>query len=382
MSIPILYFHSIAPQKNNKWIRNFLTIELKYFVDLLRNLHLLGYQTISLHDYQYAKTDSVAYNKKQICLTFDDGFLDNWIYVYPLLKKYHFQATVFVNPDFVQNSQMLRPTLADYWAGNKTLNEIENWGYCSWAELKTMNDSGIFNVESHTLTHTKYFISDRIVDFHRPGRDSLYVIGNRYRDKKPYYITDPNFENLIPFGFPIFEEESAMTAKKVDINNDFVIEVVNSLKNQDWSNFKLIETLQRIKTIYLKYCEKDELIVGRETEEEYIKRITDEIVLSKNILEKRMEKTISFICWPHGDYNNLTHRIAIENGYIATHYVSTKNSPKTNDNFERIGFGQNKNSRILTQVKNFARILAYRGIFPFPMIKSAYYNIKESGQYE
>ena len=33
-NIPIVYYHSVAPKKNKKWYKSYLTLEQKYFEDL------------------------------------------------------------------------------------------------------------------------------------------------------------------------------------------------------------------------------------------------------------------------------------------------------------------------------------------------------------
>ena len=34
-------------------------------------------------------------------LTLDDGYLDNWVFVLPLLRRYGMRATVFVSSEFI-----------------------------------------------------------------------------------------------------------------------------------------------------------------------------------------------------------------------------------------------------------------------------------------
>jgi len=49
--IPIIYYHSIAPQRNNSWAKNFLTTKVKDFVTHLKFLKSAGFQTLSMDEY-------------------------------------------------------------------------------------------------------------------------------------------------------------------------------------------------------------------------------------------------------------------------------------------------------------------------------------------
>ena len=40
-------------------------------------------------------------NNKDVLLTFDDGYLDNYEVVYPLLDKYNYKAIVFITTGFI-----------------------------------------------------------------------------------------------------------------------------------------------------------------------------------------------------------------------------------------------------------------------------------------
>ena len=95
-------------------------------------------------------------------------------------------------------------------------------------ELDKMQRSSVIDIQSHTKTHSKYFISDRLIGFHHPKSDSLYTIANLYPEYRPYNITDPDFEKLLPFGYPFFEEASSVIAKKVEINEEFIKLIINS----------------------------------------------------------------------------------------------------------------------------------------------------------
>ena len=46
---------------------------------------------------------------RSVVLTFDDGYLDNWIYVAPLLEQYGMKGVVYVTPEFVEPTGACRP---------------------------------------------------------------------------------------------------------------------------------------------------------------------------------------------------------------------------------------------------------------------------------
>jgi hypothetical protein len=79
-----------------------------------------------------------------------------------------------------------------------------------------------------------------------------------------------------------------------------------------------------------------------ESEQDYLTRIRDELVGSKAILEKRLDKPVDFLCWPCGDYSPMLQRLAIECGYLATVNVEKTTNRLGDDPTElrRIVFGQ------------------------------------------
>jgi len=373
--IPIIIFHSIAPRKNKKWYKSYLTLELIYFEDLIRYLSKKKYKFVFLDEYYELKTNNKS--GKIICLTFDDGYLDNYVYAYPILKKYGAKGTIFVNPDFVQNNNFIRPTLENVWEGRATIQELSDLGFLSWNEMILMENSGVIDIQSHTLTHTKHFCSDKIIEFHNPNANYLYPISNIYPDKKPYYIENKDFKNLIPYGTPFFEMGSAVTAKRFFINEQFEDECVNILRDINWHKYSFNICIDKIKPVYECYKNNNNLIVYVESDKEYEIRIKDELSLSKKIIENKLNKKINYCCWPHGDYNIISHKIALESGYKATSVVISPGKINYSfERFDRTGSGKVWNSRFLTLLKAKYKIHSYENVFPYNHIQDLYYKIK------
>lgn len=74
---------------------------------------------------------SVTGKIKPVCITFDDGFEDNYIYLFPLLKKHQIKVTLFAARQSI-------------FPGKPMLNE---------SQIKEMSDSGLVEFGGHTQTH-------------------------------------------------------------------------------------------------------------------------------------------------------------------------------------------------------------------------------------
>ena len=85
-------------------------------------------------------------------LTFDDGYLDNWAIVWPLLKRYGTKATIFVSSDFIEPDGPARPTLEDVWSGKIESAALGIAGFLRPSEMRAMVDSGLVEF-SRTPAH-------------------------------------------------------------------------------------------------------------------------------------------------------------------------------------------------------------------------------------
>lgn len=374
----ILYFHSVAPFKHPSWIKNYLTLSMHYFEDLIKYLINKKYQFINLDKYFDIKSNTYCDKQKYVCLTFDDGYLDNFIYVYPLLKKYNAKATIFVNPVFVDKRSIIRKTLEDYWNNKASMEEINRWGFLSWDEMRLMEKSGIVDIQSHTLTHTKYFSSDNLIAFHHPGADCLYYVGNEYPEKLPYYIEDREFEKLLPYGYPIFEQKSSIIAHKVNISQYFKLLIMELLKKHDWSSaYNYNELLIKVKTVYEEAKKNNLIIESIEAESEYKNRVEFELRESKRIIQNELGKNVEFCCWPHGDYDQIARDLAFKTGYKATTVVVKPNEDFDDSNsFSRLGISALKNNKILTRWRYSFNINYENRVFPFYQMKTIYYKLR------
>ena len=123
-------------------------------VEFARHLDWLkdrGYTTITMKEYLMARATGDSLPSKPVVITLDDGYDDNYLTAFPLLRERGMRATVFLIAD-----------------------KIGRKGYLSLEQLIEMREYGI-EFGSHSMTHTDLKKSGREVQ-RREVRNSRRVI--------------------------------------------------------------------------------------------------------------------------------------------------------------------------------------------------------------
>lgn len=319
-------FHSIGCENEN-WYRNWLSVSIDHFENFCKYLVKNNYETIFLDEWYENKKKSIF--KKHVVLTFDDGYLDNWVYAYPILKKYNLKGTIFINPEFIDASKEIRHNLEDIWNKKAAKNQLSPLGFLNWSELQIMDNSGVMDIQSHSMSHNFYFCSDRITDIYlnQPNYDWMAWI--KEPNRKPYYPIE-NQQQFVSTGTPIFEFDRALGLRRYFPDDELVkyaIELYgeeeNKLKNKSFFIEKLSEKLKAYPGSY-------------ETDQEMEKRYRYELFESKKILEEKLNKKVDFLCWPGGGYNELSLNLSIEAGYKASTFSDKRQVPTNNNDYINI----------------------------------------------
>lgn len=217
--------------------------------------------------------------KKDGChITFDDGWADNFVYAYPILKKNGLKGTLFATTNFISNKETIRPNLEDCWQGKIAYQNLfqgkdndqaaadiaigkQSDQFLNWAEINSMRPT--IEVETHGHYHAYHFKSGKII-----GQIGEKPVGRQNWLLLSGVKLNPNEK--------IYESGSALICPRYD-----------HLKNE-------LEEIDASK-----------------------KRILEEIEISKNTIEKNTGRISRYLAWPYGEYNKPAIKLAQEAGLEA-----------------------------------------------------------------
>lgn len=123
-TVPVLVYHGFSMQKADK-----MHVAKADFENQMNFLKDKGYSVITLDRFLDFLNFKSSIPPKSVVLTFDSGWRTVYDIAYPILKKYGYPATLFVQTDFI---------------GYETA--------MSWDQVEELRDNG-FDIQCHTNTH-------------------------------------------------------------------------------------------------------------------------------------------------------------------------------------------------------------------------------------
>ena len=138
IKIPILLYHDFVLTVPNSDPDKFNYINTpESFEENIKVLLENGYTFISFNELNNANSGKIDFPEKPILLTMDDGYLSNYEYVFPIIKKYNIKISIFIVTD-------------------KIGKEIDGKKYLSWEQCQEMQESGLVEIFSHSTRHIFY----------------------------------------------------------------------------------------------------------------------------------------------------------------------------------------------------------------------------------
>ncbi|MHB8623214.1 MAG: polysaccharide deacetylase family protein [Sulfuricaulis sp.] len=157
-AVPVLMYHHVGPHPG------LVTVSPATFEAHMAYLARQGYHALGADEFLEFIQGQRALAARNVLITFDDGYLDNYVYAYPILKRYGLKATIFAitgligegTPRGYLGAGQLPATL-DHRGGKAALakgraDEV----MLRWSEIETMEASGAVEVHSHTHMHQRW----------------------------------------------------------------------------------------------------------------------------------------------------------------------------------------------------------------------------------
>ncbi len=132
VEVPVIMYHGILKDKN---YHGRFVISPEQFEQDLQWLKKEGYTAVFMADLINYVEKGTPLPKKPIVLTFDDGYYNNYIYAYPLAKKYNTKIVISAVGKF---SEQLSDEKSAYYS------------HLSWQDMKEMTDSGVVEMQNHS----------------------------------------------------------------------------------------------------------------------------------------------------------------------------------------------------------------------------------------
>ena len=100
-----------------------------------------GYTFVSINDVSLFQVSGFKFHRF-VCVTFDDGYSDNYTLAYPLLKRLGVPFTIYVTTGFIDNQ------LPMWWYPSQRLG-------ISKEELLALDADPLCTIGAHTVSHQK-----------------------------------------------------------------------------------------------------------------------------------------------------------------------------------------------------------------------------------
>lgn len=133
----IWMLHRVVEQRSTRPEQRALEVTSFWLEQKILEYKSKGYTFVSLDE-----LPSFFNSHRWVCITFDDGYQDNYSLAYPLLKKLGVPFTVYVTTGFIDNK------LPMWWYPDEHLG-------ISYGELKQLDAAPLCTIGAHSMNHPK-----------------------------------------------------------------------------------------------------------------------------------------------------------------------------------------------------------------------------------
>lgn len=285
-SVPVLMYHSISRSPAST------AVAPEVFAEHCAALAKANWRALSLAEAEACFLAQAPLPSKACLITFDDGYLDNWLHAAPLLERHGLRGVIFPVLSELEEATALRePAHApqreavSFRKGQKVHGER----FCSVDELREMAHRGVLTPAPHSLRHERVASGQEFTGLTRPGK----VRG---------WFSLPAYGAI--WGMPNFKLGHALTTRAF-LPSEKLLQLARNTVPQQFDEAKEYLDHKRNRASLLKRIRGLEAkgLLGRmESEEEYRARLAGEFTACRDSFTRLFGNTPVSFCWPWGDY--------------------------------------------------------------------------------
>ncbi len=287
-SIPVLYYHHVEP--GDPITPRVFEIQMQYLLSK-------GYRSISLLELAEFMQGLHRPGRKSFVLTFDDGFYCNYRHLFPILKKSGLKATVFAVTGARKQSIDAGPReQARGYTARSGANAEATANFATWDELKAMAESGLVQVEDHSLFHDRVYRDDRVAGFNT-GVELDWPVWGDTRPGTVRYRTGSSLAHRNFTGDYRLNEHLVKLVKEgpLDPTEAGVLRVLRQA-------YRGYRRQHPVKVIY-------------ESGDSYARRCRADLEKSRQVIAGHIGAVPGFLCFPWGEYGRRTIEVVKDLGY-------------------------------------------------------------------
>ncbi|HJW27023.1 MAG TPA: polysaccharide deacetylase family protein [Rhodocyclaceae bacterium] len=215
-ALPVMMYHHVSPNPG------LVTISPATFRDHIAALAKDGWRGAGLAEVE-AFCQGEALPPKTCVITFDDGYLDNFVHAHPVLAEFGMKAVLFVVTGWLGDGPVRdsgAPTPNHTECKQRIVAGDADSVMVRWSEMEAMAAAGTFEFHSHTHTHTRW---DREVADPAARRDALATDLERSRQTLEARLGQCSRHLCWPQGY--YDPDYIRTAQGVGFDHLYTTEI-------------------------------------------------------------------------------------------------------------------------------------------------------------
>jgi peptidoglycan/xylan/chitin deacetylase (PgdA/CDA1 family) len=158
-AVPVLMYHHVSPHPG------LVTVSPETFEEHMVYLARKKYHALTADEFLEFLQGKRELSGRNVLITFDDGYLDNYVYAFPILQRYGLKATIFAITGLigvgaartVLGAAKVLPATPDHRACKAAVAEGRaDEVILRWSEIEAMEASAAVEIHSHTHSHVRW----------------------------------------------------------------------------------------------------------------------------------------------------------------------------------------------------------------------------------